>query len=221
MTAESVDRPAPLRRRQRVQRATSEELVQAALRVIARDGVAAATTRKIADEAAVPLGTVHYWFADKNELLEDVVREAVRRLETAATSTGIGHGGTYEDVRGGLHAAWGEILADDPGAQLGLYELTALALRNPSMRHLARLQYTSYRELALRSIQPVVAGLDEDRAALIAEFLAVTVDGLCLAWLADPEGSHPAEILDLVAELLSQVLPGDSASADGEASAKD
>lgn len=208
MTTQSADRPAAVRRRNRVQRATSEELVQAALRVIARDGVAAATTRKIADEAGVPLGTVHYWFADKNDLLEQVVREVLRRLETAATATGTPEDATLETVREGMHAAWAEIAGDDPGAQLGMYELTALALRTPAMRQLARVQYTSYRDLAARFLTPVLAGLDDTRAALIAEFVAVSFDGLCLAWLADPEGTHPTEVLDLLAELVSRTLPG-------------
>lgn len=207
MTTESADRRDPPKRRRHAQRATSEELVQAALRVIAREGVAAATTRKIAEEASVPLGAVHYWFTGKNELLEDVVREVVSRLEKAVLSTGLAHGGNLEDVREGLHAAWSEIATDDPGAQLGLYELTALALRTPAMRQLARLQYTSYRELAARSLAPALAGLDTRRAALLAEFVAVTFDGLCLAWLADPDGTHPAEVLDLLAELLGQTLP--------------
>lgn len=205
--AEPADRPAATRRRQRPQRATSEELVRAALRVIARDGVAGATTRKIADEAGVPLGTVHYWFADKNELLEEVVREVVRRLETAVTATGMPHGGTLDDVRDGLNAAWSEVVQDDPGAQLALYELTALAVRTSEMRRLARLQYSAYRDLAARSLAPVLAGLDEHRAALVAELVSVTFDGLCLAWLADPDGSHPAEIFDLLAELLGPLLP--------------
>jgi AcrR family transcriptional regulator len=207
MTAEPADVATTPKRRRRVHRATSEELVQAALRVIARDGVAAATTRKIAEEAAVPLGAVHYWFTDKNALFEEVVREVVGRLEKAAAPADPARGASVEDVRGGLHAAWDEIVADDPGAQLGLYELTTMALRTPSMRHLARLQYTSYRETVARTIAPVAAGLDEQRAATIAELIAVAFDGLCLAWLADPEGSHPADVLDLLADLLGPALP--------------
>lgn len=213
MTTESAD-PLPKRRRP-AHRATSEELVQAAKRVIAREGVAATTTRKIAEEASVPLGAVHYWFTDKSELLEDVLRAELSRLEQAISSTGLAHGGSPEDVREAFRAAWGEVTADDPGAQLGLYELTALSLRTPAMRELARRQYASYRELAARVLAPALAGLDPRRAALLAEFVAVTTDGLELAWLADPDGTHPAEMLDLLAEFLGQNHPHH----DGEAPA--
>ena len=45
------------------------QLIAAATRVVAREGVAAATTRRIAQEAGVPHGLVHYWFSGKDELL--------------------------------------------------------------------------------------------------------------------------------------------------------
>lgn len=109
-------------------------------------------------------------------------------------------------MRDGLRAAW-ERVADDPGAQLGMYELTAMALRTPGMEQLARLQYGTYREAAARSPVPAVTGLEERHAAVPAELIAVTFDGLCLAWLADPEGTHPREALDLLAELLGSALP--------------
>lgn len=210
MSAESHELPAATRRRQRAHRVTSEELVSAAQRVIAREGVAAATTRKIAEEAHVPLGTVHYWFADKNELFAHVIRAVLDRLERAVAATGMARNGST-DVRQGLHAAWNEIVTDDPGAQLGLYELTALAVRTPGMRSLASRQYTSYRELVARALEPAIQGLDARRAALIAELVCVTFDGLCLAWLADPDGSHPTEVLNVLAELVTSALAPDSA----------
>src|SRR5580698_2955929 len=59
------------------------ELVEAAGRVVARDGIAAATTRRIAEEAGLPQGLVHYWFASKDELLEEVIMTLLRQFEAA------------------------------------------------------------------------------------------------------------------------------------------
>jgi AcrR family transcriptional regulator len=193
----------PARRRPAAKAATSEDLVAAAARVIAREGVPAATTRKIADEAGVPLGTVHYWFTGKTELLEHVVRDVTGRLEKAALAAG---DVAPADLREGLHAAWAEVTGDDPGGQLGMYELTAFALRTPSMRELARAQYEGYRETAARAMAPALAPLDADRAAAVAELVAVAFDGLCLAWLADPAGCRPGPVLDLLADLLAREL---------------
>ena len=48
-------------------------LVEAAIRVMARDGVAKATTRAIAAEAGMALAAFHYSFRSKQELLENVL----------------------------------------------------------------------------------------------------------------------------------------------------
>lgn len=52
--------PTEVRRRQ---------FIEAAITVIARDGVDGATTRRIADEAGAPLATLHYCFQTKENLL--------------------------------------------------------------------------------------------------------------------------------------------------------
>ena len=48
------------------------QLIEAAIRVIQRDGIPAATTRAIAAEADAPLASIHYTFGSK----EEVVRAA-------------------------------------------------------------------------------------------------------------------------------------------------
>lgn len=193
--------PSPRARRGRPPRTTPAELVEAAMAVISRDGIGAATTRKIAEQAEVPLGTVHYWFKDKSALLEEVVREMLRRIEGATVDLElVGE----PDLKAGLLAAFRSIADDDLGAQLGIYELTALAIRTPGMRELAARQYGFYRETAGRVLEPFLAelGMDEARAATLAELVAVTFDGMVLAWLADPEGSNPEAVFGMLAHLL-------------------
>ncbi|WP_217140075.1 TetR/AcrR family transcriptional regulator [Streptomyces sp. AC627_RSS907] len=46
-----------------------EQLIEAAVRVIAREGADRATTRKIAEEAKAPLASLHYCFQNKENLL--------------------------------------------------------------------------------------------------------------------------------------------------------
>ena len=50
------------------------ELAETAVRVMARDGAWALTTRALAKEAGVPHGSVHYAFSSKDELLRAVMR---------------------------------------------------------------------------------------------------------------------------------------------------
>jgi AcrR family transcriptional regulator len=46
-----------------------QQFIDAAVKVIARDGVDGATTRRIAEEAKAPLATLHYCFQTKENLL--------------------------------------------------------------------------------------------------------------------------------------------------------
>jgi AcrR family transcriptional regulator len=180
------------------------ELIDAALRVLARDGVSAATTRKIADEAGLPLGTVHYWFAGKDDLMEAVVTSVLDRFGAALDrATTAGESGTLLES---FRAAWSVVENDDPGAQLALYELTTLSMRTPTMRDLARRQYSLYLAIAKRStdawIEATGAELPGGPEA-VAQLCAVVFDGVELAWLADPGGWNPDEVFVLLSHLLS------------------
>lgn len=179
------------------------ELIDAALRVLARDGVSAATTRKIADEAGLPLGAVHYWFAGKDDLMEAVVASVLDKfseaMDRAADST---PATLLESFRG----AWKVVEADDPGAQLALYELTSLSLRTPAMRDLARRQYTLYRQTAKRTTDAWLEAAQVDLPGgpeAVAQLCAVVFDGLEIAWLADPDGCNPDDVFVLLSHLLS------------------
>lgn len=65
------------------------ELAQAAVRVIGRDGMDSATTRAVAIEAGWSTGVLKHYFADKDQLLHEALREVERinvaRFESART----------------------------------------------------------------------------------------------------------------------------------------
>lgn len=50
------------------------QLTDAAFRVIARDGITAASTRTICAEAGMPQASFHYCFDSKRDLLEELVQ---------------------------------------------------------------------------------------------------------------------------------------------------
>ena len=68
------------------------ELARAALRVIGRDGLEAATTRAVADESGWSTGVLKHYFDDKDHLLHEALRELERmnleRFERARRSAG-------------------------------------------------------------------------------------------------------------------------------------
>jgi AcrR family transcriptional regulator len=196
------------------------ELVEAAGRVVARDGIAAATTRRIAEEAGLPQGLVHYWFASKDELLEEVIMTLLRQFEAATEvisaedTTGDlpgdpGDVDPAEYVRDAFRAAFGVVEADDRGNQLATYELTTWALRTPQQRDLARQQYAAYRATAAAVAAPWLAVHGENFPGdpdALARFIAVLFDGAVLAWLADPEGTRADDIFSLVSEMMASYV---------------
>ena len=184
------------------------QLVEAAARVVSREGVAAATTRRIAEEAGLPQGLVHYWFTSKDELIQEVITSLLHQFEAAATAPA---GADVQDpaayVLSAFRAAFAVVQADDPGRQVATYELTTWALRTPQARDIARQQYAAYRETAAAITAPWLAAHGQDfpaSAGALAQFVAVLFDGAVLAWLADPEGTRPDEIFTLAAGLLAR-----------------
>lgn len=87
--------------RKGVERKTA--IIDAALRIIGRDGIQGVSMRAVAAEAAVPLGTATYYFSDKDELIEAAfvrhsqretarIVDAIARLGGARTSMDVAHG---------------------------------------------------------------------------------------------------------------------------------
>jgi AcrR family transcriptional regulator len=192
-----------------------EDLIAAATKVIVRDGVAAATTRRIAAEAGVPLGTVHYWFASKDDLLAAVVEAVLGDLESAVAATQIQatrpDDSDAPDLLESCRAAWRVVEADEPGRQLSLYELTTVALRTPDMEEVAAKQYGSYRTAAAHAVQrwhdrfgaELPGGLEA-----LARLMAYLFDGATLAWLADPVEAEQDSVFVLLCHLLDLAATG-------------
>jgi AcrR family transcriptional regulator len=181
------------------------QLVSAARTVIARDGVAAATTRRITQEAGLPHGTFHYWFSGKEELFEELIAEMLAGLRDSVPDASPD---AVPSLLGLFLAAFDVVRRDEqtrPGYQLACYELTALALRTPALRDLARRQYQAYRDTAAAATGPWMATRHVDLpggADALNRLIAVLFDGISLAWLADPEGTNPDELFTLIADLI-------------------
>ena len=173
------------------------ELIDATLRVIARDGVHKVTHRAVAREAGVPASSAVYYFATLDDLLVAALTEAsdayVRRLREGAEG-----GAEPVEALAGLLAE-----ADDDGAAAGAggrervlaeYELALLAVRRPQLRPTARRWNDLVAEVARRYTADPVAV----RAAVAA------ANGLCLdALIADTPvtAAHMSRVLRYVLRL--------------------
>ena len=208
----------PSQREKRAAGGRRDEIVAATRRVVAQDGVAGTTTRKIAAEAGLPLGAVHYWFRGKDEVLEALALEHVTRIGQAATTADADSEDAYEAARAALRAAMTSELEYPPGEQLALYELTTWALRDPERAPLAARHYTAIREATASACQP---WLDRHGGTLAADsqtmaaMVSALFDGLALARLADPDGTPIDDVIDLFSRLIvAASVPPPSGGAD-------
>jgi AcrR family transcriptional regulator len=64
-------------------RATVETILEAAARVLAEQGYAAATTNRVAEVAGVSIGTLYEYFANREEVFEALIRQEIDGLVEA------------------------------------------------------------------------------------------------------------------------------------------
>lgn len=160
-----------------------KQFVAAAIRVMSREGLDRATTRRIAEEAQAPQATFHYVFSGKNELLRDVVVAITEQIGQVVQDAVVPERGLAAALADGLRAFWQYAISDD-GLQLLQYELTVLARRTPGLEWLAERQYTRYVATA-QDLFTAAAAHGEPSAIPIddlARFVVAGVDGLIIQY---------------------------------------
>ncbi|WP_236790566.1 TetR/AcrR family transcriptional regulator [Amycolatopsis sp. GM8] len=167
-----------------------QDLIEATLRVIERDGVAGVTHRTVAAEAGVPTTSTTYHFANLDELLiatliscaKDMATEVYWTIDSARS-----HGSLGATEVAGLLA---EALGPRRGRTMAEYELYLLAARRPELRPAAR----RWLDVLTSMVRP------DDLVALRA-FLA-GIDGLLIQGLIDDEPPTAEELKPVVEYLL-------------------
>lgn len=162
-------------------------LVEAALRVMTRDGLAAGTTRAIVAEAGMSLASFHYAFASRDELLRELVHRVVGH-ELSAAATEIPPGAGPADCLRAAAAGYLEHLQREPGAEQLMVELAMHSLRDPALQPLARQQYRAYTAAATRLLEQIATttGVAWRRPTPeLARLLVTLIDGATTTWLVD------------------------------------
>lgn len=180
-------------------------LLQAALRVIAEGGVAAATTRAIVAEAGMSLASFHYVFRSRDEAMGELMALVLEGETTAAFASLRPGADIRSSLRTGLQSYFDLVVADPTHEQV-VFELTHHALRTPGLEHLAREQYERYRAAvgALLAAAADAAGVAWSLpVADVARIVVTFTDGVTLAWLADRDSAAAHRVLDLAADTVA------------------
>ena len=135
-------------------------IVDAAIDVVARHGVAGTTMRRIAAEADVPLGSLTYHFAGLHDLLAQAFQRHAERMSPLYEA----HFRGVRDREGLIDAVTDLIHGDagaDPREWAVAYELYLAALRDPALRTVTEAWMRRSRAVLERFVDPVTArGVD-------------------------------------------------------------
>ncbi len=181
------------------------EIVQAALRVIARDGVPGATTRAIVAEAHMPLASFHYAFASRDDMMHDLIAHVVESQTVAAFAT-LRFGGDLRDtIRQALEAFFATV-SDDPAQEQVLFELMIYSMRTPSLADLPRAQWSNYRAAAVELLDAIALRADVRWSIptdQLAHMVVAITDGITLSWLANRDREAAAIVMNIAADSLA------------------
>lgn len=170
---------------------TRSLLLEAALRVVAREGIRSVTHRKVAQEAGVSLSATSYHFSS----IDAILLEAMRHYVTSAISR---YGETFDDLHSEdeFCAAVLQIVLEvqrDSIDAILLYELYAQAARD-----------SNYRELVMDWSSNTVTRF----SAYYPDDVVVKVAALLDGFLFLRSISHATATPDLILESLKQMVSG-------------
>lgn len=179
-----------------------ENLQQALLRVIARDGIEQATVRNIAAEANINPAAISYAFSGKDELMMSLhfaLQADVNAVITKAVTTC----STIEDAIAKMAKAYFYYTLQYPDRQRAHLELTLAALARADSKEIARMQYEGY----IKQLVDVFVELDggtisRSEISTIARMALAMMDGLILQYLSTRNLSACKKTLNLGINLL-------------------
>jgi AcrR family transcriptional regulator len=184
--------PAADRRRQ---------LINAAIDLIASEGLAKATTRRITAHADVPLAVMHYCFHSKEELLRAVAQEVIERtypwVEQVETD-----GGLDLAIRSVTRELW-EWLQREPDVQIALMEVLVWNVRNRQQAGVDARVYQPTFELLAGALEEAAAKSGEHSEVPLREvtrMIVAAVDGLFMQYLATGDRKAVEPTLDRLAD---------------------
>lgn len=163
------------------------EILVAAIRVLARDGIAETTTRKIAAEADVNQAMLRYYFGSKDDLLFAVLQEMMRLTAEIVREAASTQSNLREAIAESLRAFWAHV-ESAPELQVMQYELTLYALRTPDAAWLAKQQYDGYSAVVETLFQEAFSNANQQCVlpfAELARFVIAGLDGLILQFISD------------------------------------
>lgn len=165
------------------------QLIKAAIGLMAREGVAAGSTRAIAAELGVAQATVHYTFGTKEELYRAVMEQLTRDLSDQVTRAAPTDASFEETIVTLAEALWRTVLEQPASYQL-LTELSMFALRTPHLKEALQSHYSEVLAVTTKQVEQAAERTGHrlgQPAETIARFFLAGFDGLTMQHLSLPD----------------------------------
>lgn len=174
----------------------AQRIVDAMRDSVAERGAAGSTFEHVAREAGVSRGLLHYYFGTKERLLVEVVRRDAE-LRIARLDEMLERAKDVDGVLDVLVSSLTDMIDNDPGFFLLLYELFSAGRRNSDIQHEVGQLFErtrSHVSAVLRAKEAEgVLKLRFDAEAVVSYLFAVG-DGFALQALSDPERDNSAAL---------------------------
>lgn len=178
------------------------ELISAAMKVIAEEGFAAASLRRVAQRAGCTTGAVSYYFANREAMMEAIIESRFDDFDSLLEV-----GGDAGSVRR-MFERWLEMTNAESGWLAG-FQLLAYARHEPALAAAYQRRYAHYREVLtgiLASGQQRGWVRDDIKAEILADQLSAMGDGWMMLYPIEPDRFGPERVnalLDATTALIS------------------
>ncbi|NJQ07284.1 TetR/AcrR family transcriptional regulator [Streptomyces lonarensis] len=179
---------------------TRLRLLDAAVTVIARDGLQRLSHRRVEDEAGLKHGATTYHFRTRDALIEQVIAHLADR-DRQVMGEVLG-GAPHPEAPDELARVLRPFLTSARDQTMARFELFLHAAREPALQgHLAR-----WRRLFSESGEALLRHLGAPDPAGAAEMLVTGIDGMLFAGVCLPDRLPPAELRRQCAALLDRCM---------------
>lgn len=166
----------------------AQRIVNAMRESVAKRGAAGSTFEHVAREAGVSRGLLHYYFGTKERLLVEVVRRDTE-LRVERLDERLAGAKSVDDVLDALVASLTDMIDNEPGFFLLLYELFSAGRRNPDIQR----EVGQLFEKTRSHVAEVLSSKEEEgvlklrfAAEDVVSYLFALGDGFALQVLSDP-----------------------------------
>lgn len=180
------------------------QIVDAAVEIMATDGLAGTTTRKIAERADAPLGAIHYCFRNKEELIHLVMERGAALLQDAFAQVDPSQG-VEAAIRASVAAMW-DWYQQNIGLQMALTEAGMARIRRGGDPAEVYAVWDPFgRDLLTDNLRLAVKAEGREPAIPVEEivrFVLHRFDGMTLEYAASRDRAACQRQIDLLAEAM-------------------